>query len=90
MVYLLMEKLRFREFENRVLWRILESMREKLRRGRRHLHKKDPLHFYSPPNIVTMIKSRREGMWYSWEGIEMRVGVWRQILKERITWKTSE
>jgi hypothetical protein len=43
---------------NRAMRRIIESMGEKLTKGRRHLHKKKPLEFCSSPNIVGMIRSR--------------------------------
>jgi hypothetical protein len=46
-------------FENRVLRRILGPMRDEEMGGGKKLHNKKVRNFYSSPNIIRMIKSRR-------------------------------
>jgi hypothetical protein len=46
-------------FENRMLRRIFESKRDEVTKGWRNLHNAELHNFYSPPNIIRMIKSKR-------------------------------
>jgi hypothetical protein len=55
---------RLRVFENKVLWRIFESIRDEVRRGWRKLHNDELCTLYSMPSIIKMIKSSR----VRWEG----------------------
>ena len=56
-------------FENRVLRRIFGPRRDKVTGEWRRLHNEELNDFYSSPNILRMIKSRRMnelGMWRVW------------------------
>ena len=66
----LREELRLRLFENRVLWRILGPMRDKVRREWRKLHNEELHDLYSAPNILQVIKSKR----IRWVGHVARMG----------------
>jgi hypothetical protein len=46
-------------FENRVLRRIFGSRREEVEEGRWRLHNEELHSFYTSPNIIRVIKSRR-------------------------------
>jgi hypothetical protein len=46
-------------FENRALMRIFRPKRDKVTEGWRKLHNEELHNFYSSPNIIRMIKSRR-------------------------------
>jgi hypothetical protein len=46
-------------FEKKVLRRIFRPKREEVRAGWRKLHNEELHNFYSSPNIIRMIKSRR-------------------------------
>jgi hypothetical protein len=46
-------------FENRVLRRIFGRKREEVAGGWRRLHKEEFHNFYTSPNIIRVIKSRR-------------------------------
>jgi hypothetical protein len=53
------EKHRLRVFENRVLRRIFGSKRDEVTGDWRKLHNEELHNFYSSPNIIRIIKSRR-------------------------------
>jgi hypothetical protein len=53
------EEHRLRVFKNGVLGRIFEPETDKVRGGWRKLHNEELHYFYSSPNIIRMIKSRR-------------------------------
>jgi hypothetical protein len=53
------EEHRLRLFQNRVLRRIFGPKRDEVTGGRRKLHNEELHNFYSSPNIIKMIKSRR-------------------------------
>jgi hypothetical protein len=53
------EENRLRVFENMVLRRIFGPKRDELMGDWRKLHNKELHNFYSSPNIIRMIKSRR-------------------------------
>jgi hypothetical protein len=55
----LREEHTLRVFENRVLWRIFDPKRDEVTGDWRKLHNEEFHKFYSPPNIIRMIKSRR-------------------------------
>jgi len=55
----LREERKLRVFENRVLRRIFELRRDKVRREWRRLHNEELNDLYSSPNIVRVIKSKR-------------------------------
>jgi hypothetical protein len=55
----LREEHRVRVFENRVLKRIFEWKRDKVRGGWRKLHKEELHNLYPSPNVTRTIKSRR-------------------------------
>ena len=55
----LREERRLRVFENRMLRRIFGPRREEVTGERGKLHNAEPNDFYSSPNIVRLIKSRR-------------------------------
>jgi len=55
----LREERRLRVFENRVLWRVFGSKREKVTGEWRKLHKEELRDIYPFPNIVLVVKSRR-------------------------------
>jgi hypothetical protein len=49
-------------FENRVLRRIFGPKRDEVMGGWRKMHNEELRNFYFSPNIIKMIKSRRQGM----------------------------
>jgi len=55
----LREERRLRVFENRVLRRVFEPKRDKVIGEWRKLHNEGLRDFYSLPNIVRVVKSRR-------------------------------
>jgi hypothetical protein len=55
----LRETHRVRVFENRVLRRIFEPMRDEMAGSRRKIHNKELHNLYPSPCIIRMIKSRR-------------------------------
>jgi hypothetical protein len=57
-------------FESRVFREIFVPKREELRAGRRNLHTEELLHFYTSPNIIRVLNSRRMG----WPGHVARMG----------------
>jgi hypothetical protein len=60
-------------FENRVLRRIFERKRDEVTGDWRRLHNKELYALYSSPNIIRLIKSRRQvGRTYSTYGREER------------------
>jgi hypothetical protein len=61
---------RLRVYENRVLRRIFEPIRDEVTAERRRLHNEELNDLYSSPNIIRVIKSRR--MW--WAGHVARMG----------------
>jgi len=66
----LMEELRLRVFENRVLRRIFEHKRDEVTEEWRKLHNEELNNLYSSPNIVLVIKLRR----MRWAGHVARMG----------------
>ena len=56
----LREKCRLKVFENRVLRRIFEFKRDKVTGEWRRLHNEELNVMYSSPNIIRVIKSRRQ------------------------------
>jgi hypothetical protein len=64
------EEHKLRVFENRVLRRIFGPKRDGVTGGWRKLHNEELHNFYSSPNIVRVIKSRR----VSWAGHVARMG----------------
>jgi hypothetical protein len=56
---MLREEHRLRMFENRVLRRMFVLKRDEVMGGWRKLHNEELHNFYSSPNIITIIKSRR-------------------------------
>jgi hypothetical protein len=61
--------------ENRLLWRIFETKREKVVRGWRKQHNEELRIFYTSPNIIREIKSRVMRL-------ERRVAFWTTV-----TWR---
>jgi hypothetical protein len=61
---------KLRVFENRVLRRIFRPKRDEVTGDWRKLHNEKLHNFYSSPNIITMIKSRR----MRWAGHVARMG----------------
>jgi len=55
----LQEERKLRVFENRVLRRIFGLRKEEVTMEWRRLHNEELIDFYSSPNIVRLIKSRR-------------------------------
>ena len=64
------EERKLRMFENRVLRRIFGRRRDEVTGEWRRLHNEELNDFYSSPNIVRVIKSRR----MSWAGHVARMG----------------
>jgi hypothetical protein len=56
---LVREELRLRMFENRVLRRIFVPKRNEVTEDCRRLHNEALHNFYSSPNIIRMIKTKR-------------------------------
>jgi len=56
---ILTKQRRMRVFENRMLMRIFVPRRDKVTGESRKLHNEELNDFYSPPNIVRVIKLRR-------------------------------
>jgi hypothetical protein len=56
---MLREECRLRMFENGVLMRIFGPKRDKVKEEWRKLHNEELNDFYSSPNIIQAIKSRR-------------------------------
>jgi hypothetical protein len=56
----LREEHRLRVFENRVLRRIFGPKRDEVTGGWRKLHNEELHNFYSSPDIIRMIKSRKK------------------------------
>jgi hypothetical protein len=89
----LREEHRLRVFENRVLRRIFESTRDKVRGGWRKLHNVELHNFYCWPHTIRMTKSRR--MRWAEHVARMRrrgirIGYWWESQKKDTTRKTSE
>jgi len=51
--------IRLREFENRVLRRIFETVRDEVTRAWTKLHIEELNYLYSSPNIIRVVKTRR-------------------------------
>jgi hypothetical protein len=54
------EECRLRDFENRVLRRIFGPKSEEVRSKWRRLHNKELYALYSSPNVIRVMKSRRQ------------------------------
>jgi hypothetical protein len=64
------EEHRLRVFENRVLRRIFGSKRDEVTGEWRKLHNEELHNFYSSPDIIRQVKSRRmrwAGLWHAWK-----------------------
>jgi hypothetical protein len=75
----LREELRLRVFENRVLRRIFGPKRDEVAGEWRKMHSGELRNFYTSPDIIGQIKSRRMrwgGMWHAWERGETCTGFW--------------
>jgi hypothetical protein len=73
-------------FENRVLRRIFGPRRDEVTGDWRKLHNDELHNFYSSPNIIRMIKSKRmrlAGYVDEWGRRGMHIGYWWERLKER-------
>jgi hypothetical protein len=66
----MLEEHRLRVFENRVLRRIFSPKRDEVTEDWRILHNEELHNFYSSPNMIRMIKSRR----MRWAGHVARMG----------------
>jgi hypothetical protein len=66
----LREECRLRVFENRVLRMIFGPKRDEVTGEWRRLHNEELYTLYSSPNIIRVIKSRRQ----RWEGHVARMG----------------
>jgi len=71
----LREERKLRVFENMVLRRIFGPRRDEVTEERRRLHNEELNDFYSSPNIVQVIKSRR----MIWAGHVARMGEERGV-----------
>jgi hypothetical protein len=87
-----MEEQGLRVFQNKVLRRIFGLKRDDVTGERRKLHSEELHCFYSSPNNIRQIKSRR----MKWVGHVARMGerekytrCWWEGQKERTTWKTK-
>jgi hypothetical protein len=56
-------------FENKVMWRMFGTKRDKIMGGRRKMHNEELHNFYSLPNIIRMKSMRMR-----WEGYLARMG----------------
>jgi hypothetical protein len=74
---MLREEHRLRIFQNRVLRGIFGHKRDEVTGGWRKLHNEKLHNFYSSPNIITVIKSRRMRL----DGHEVRRGEIRNAYK---------
>jgi hypothetical protein len=71
-------------FENRVLRRIFGPRRDEVKEDWRKLHNQELHNFYSSPDIIRMIKSRRmrwAGHVARMGGREMHIGYWWESQK---------
>jgi hypothetical protein len=73
----LREKHRLRVFENRVLRRIFGPKRDEVTGEWRKLHNEELHNFYSSPDIIRQVKSRR----MRWAGHVARMGKERKVYK---------
>jgi hypothetical protein len=71
------EKYRLTVSENRVLWEILEPLRDEVTGGWRRLPNEELHNLYSPPNISGIIKSKR----MRWAGHVMCISEMRNVYK---------
>jgi len=71
------EERKLRVFENMVLRRIFGPRRDEVTGELRRLHNEELNDFYSSPNIVRVIKSRR----ISWAGHVLRMGEERGVYR---------
>jgi hypothetical protein len=71
------EEHKLRAFENRVLKRIFEPKRDRVRGGWRKLHNEELHNLYSSPSIIRIIKSRR----IRWAGHVARMGEKRNVYR---------
>ena len=71
--------------ENRVLRKIFRSMRDDVAGEWRRLHKEELYDLYSPPNFISLVKSRRKGAAHvACTGIdEVYTGLLWESLRER-------
>jgi hypothetical protein len=84
---------RLRGFENRVLRRIFGPKRDEVTGEWRKLHSEDLHNFYSSPDIIRQIKSRR----MKWAGHVACMGEGRKVYRilmgmpkgKKTTWKTK-
>jgi hypothetical protein len=82
----LIQEYRLRVFENRVLRRIFGPKRDEVTGEWRKLHNEELHNFYSSPDIIRQVKSRRmsgQGMWHAWERREKCTRFWWESTKER-------
>jgi hypothetical protein len=82
----LREEHRLKVFENRVLRRIFGPKRDKVTVEWTKFHNGKLHNFFSSPDIIRPIKSRRmtwAGMWHAWEREETCTGFWWESQKEK-------
>jgi hypothetical protein len=82
----LREERRLRVFENRVLRRVFGPKRDEVTGEWRKLHNEELNDWYSFPNTVRVVKSRRmrwAGMWHIRERRQMCTGCWWGSQRER-------
>jgi hypothetical protein len=84
----LREERRLRVFENRVLRRVFGPKRDEVTGEWRKLYNEELNHLFSLPNIVLVVKSRRDGrgMWRAWERRVVCTGCWWGSQRERGHW----